>query len=322
MKTLHASFPGLPAPRWALFLIAIALGAGSGCSTIKHSAVNSIGDTIAAGSNSYGSDDDPELIKAAAPFSLKLIESLLAETPNHRGLRLAAASGFTQYGYAFVQQDADELEASDHAAAVAMWARARRLYLRARDHGLRGLEATHPDFAAALRRDPRAAVRTCTKDDVGLLYWTAAAWSAAIAVTKDRPDLIAELPQAEAMIDRALELDESFDHGAIHSFLITYEMARPGAKDPAAKARAHFDRALELGGGHVAAPYVSLAEAVALPAQDRAQFQSLLQRALALDPDAEPNTRLVNLVLQRRARWLLSRIDELFLPESTPPEKP
>lgn len=322
MKPILALFLGHFAARWPLVLIGLAIGAGGGCSTIKHSAVNSVGDTIAAGSNSYASDDDPELIKAAAPFSLKLIESLLAETPKHRGLRLAAASGFTQYAYAFVQQDADELEATDHAGAMALRARARRLYLRARDHGMHGLEATHPDFAAALRKDPHAAAQACTKDDVGLLYWTAAAWSAAIAVTKDRPDLIAELPQAEAMMDRALELDESFDHGAIHTYMITYEMARPGARDPATKARAHFDRAVELSGGHDASPYVALAEAVCLPAQDRAQFESLLNKALAIDPDAQPNSRLVNLIMQRRARWLLGRIDDLFLPATTPPEKP
>lgn len=320
MNASASTSVGRPLRLWCCLLAAVA--AGAGCSTIKHSAVNSVGDSIAAGSNSYASDDDPELIKAAAPFSLKLIESLLAETPNHRGLRLAAASGFTQYGYAFVQQDADELEATDHAGAMALRARARRLYLRARDHGLRGLEVTHAGFAAALRKDPHAAAQACTREDVGLLYWTAAAWSAAIAVTKDRPDLIAELPEAEALIDRALELDESFDHGAIHTFLITYEMARPGGQgDPAARARAHFDRAVELSGGHDASPYVSLAEAVCLPAQDRAQFESLLNKALAIDPDAQPNSRLVNLIMQRRARWLLGRIDDLFLPATPPPEK-
>jgi predicted anti-sigma-YlaC factor YlaD len=286
----------------------------SGCATLQHTTVNKLGDALARGGTAYASDDDPDLIRAASPFSLKLIESLLAETPQHRGLLLAAASGFTQYGYAFVQQDADELESTDVAGAAVLRARARRLYLRARDYGLRGLAVMHPDFPTALRRDPRAAVRDCAVADVPLLYWTAAAWSAAIAVTKDRPDLIAELPQAEALIDRALELDEGFDHGAIHSFLITYEMARAGGTgDPAARARAHYERALALGGGHAVAPLVAYAESVCLPQQDRAQFESLLRAALAISADSQPDTRFVTLVLQRRARWLLARADDLFL---------
>ena len=88
---------------------------------------------------SYASDDYPELIKAAAPFGLKLTESLLAENPQHLGLLTSAASGFTQYSYAFVQEDADEVEPHDFAAAEAMRVRARHLYLRAQKYGLRGL---------------------------------------------------------------------------------------------------------------------------------------------------------------------------------------
>jgi predicted anti-sigma-YlaC factor YlaD len=56
-----------------------------------------------------------------------------------------------------------------------------------------------------------------------------------------------------------------------------------------------------------------LAESVALQNQDRAGFEELLKRALAIDPDAAPQSRLQNLIAQRRARWLLSRMDELFL---------
>jgi hypothetical protein len=118
----------------------------------------------------------------------------------------------------------------------------------------------------------------------------------------------------EALIDRALELNESFDDGAIHSFLISYEPARQGAAgDPLERARRHFDRAWELSGGHQAGPLVSLAESVSIAARDRRGFQSLLERALAVDINARPEYRLANLVMQRRARWLLSRMDELFL---------
>src|SRR5262245_23362409 len=66
-----------------------------GCS-IKKMAINRLGDALAGGGNTFASDDDPELVKAAVPFSLKLIESLLAESPSHPGLLLAATSGFVQ----------------------------------------------------------------------------------------------------------------------------------------------------------------------------------------------------------------------------------
>jgi predicted anti-sigma-YlaC factor YlaD len=301
-------------------LLALALLAGPGCATLKQSAVNQLGNALAGSGAGFATDDDPELIRSAAPFSLKLIESLLAEMPGHRGLRLAAASGFTQYAFAFLEQDADVMADQDYAGADQLRNRARRLYLRARDHGLRGLEATHDGFSRQLRSDHKVAVRAAVVGDVPLLFWTAAAWGAAITLSKDNADLIADQVRVEALIDRALELDERFEAGAIHAFLIVYEMARQGgAGDPAARARRHFDRAMELGGGGQAGPLVSLAEAVAVPKQDRAEFQALLKRAIALDPDAHPEWRLANLVMQRRARWLLSRTDELILPDATLP---
>src|SRR6266850_1117519 len=149
--------------------------AGGGCS-IRRYALNQAADALASSGTTFASDDDPELIKAAAPFSLKLMESFLAENPRHQGLLAAAASGFTQYAYAFVQDEADELEPTDLAAAEALRARARRLYLRAQRYGLRGLEVKHAGFEKNLMENPRAAVRAATKSDVPLLYWTAAAW--------------------------------------------------------------------------------------------------------------------------------------------------
>lgn len=286
----------------------------TGCTTLKQTAVDRLGDALAAGGTTFSADEDPQLIAAAAPFSLKLMESLLAERPRHRGLLLAAASGFTQYAYAFVQQEADEREADDFAAAVELKTRARKLYLRAKNYGLRGLEVKHPDFSAQLRRDSAQALTLTTKADVPLLYWTAAAWAAAISLAKDNPELIADLPLAEALIDRAVVLDESFDQGALHSFLITYEMSRMGAAgDPVVRSRHHLARALALTGGRSAAPYVAFAEAVTVQQQDAAAFQRLLQQALAVDPHATPEWRLLNLTLQRRARWLLARTDQLFL---------
>jgi len=284
-----------------------------GCS-IKRMAVNKMGDALAGGGTTFASDDDPELIKAAVPFSLKLMESLLAESPGHKGLLFATSSGFTQYGYAFVQQDADELESQDYAAAEAMRKRAKRLYLRARGYGLRGLEAAHPGFTNALATHPQMAVTKMNKCDVPQLYWTAVAWGAAISLSKDDPARVGEIPQMEALIDRAYELDESWGDGAIHGFLINYEMSRQGASgDPAERARNHFERAVELSRGQQAGPFVSFAEAVSVEAQDVKQFDEVLARALAINPDDQPETRLVNLIMQRRARWLLSKKEDLFL---------
>lgn len=291
---------------------------GSGCS-VRRLAVDKVGDALSGGGTSIASDDDPELVRQAVPFSLKLMESLLAESPGHPGLLRTLAGGFTQYAYAFVQQDADEREAGDFAAAEVLRARARRLYVRGLGYGLRGLEQAHPGFTNALRKSPAAAVTRLKPDDVALVYWTVAAWGSAISLSKDDPARLAEIPQMEALLDRGAGLGETWNDGAFHALLVTYEMSRQGVKgDAAARAKGHFDRALELSGGRLAGPFVSYAESVCVQKQDGRQFKELLERALAIDADAHPESRLVNLIMQRRARWLLSRQEDLFLAPPTP----
>lgn len=285
----------------------------TGCSVRKF-AINKLGDSLANSGTTFASDNDPEFVGQAIPFSLKLIEGLLAESPTHRGLLFAAASGFTQYSYAYVQQSAEQVETEDVTKSRVLAERARNLYLRARDYGLRGLETKHRGFSVSLHESPRAAARTAKAGDVPLLYWTAVAWGAAIALAKDRPDLVAQQPQVEALIDRAYELNPDYEHGVIDQFLISYESARQGAKGHfAARCREHFDRAVALSNGQLASPYVAYAETVSVQMQNRAQFEMLLKQALAVDPDSRAEWRLSNLVMQRRARWLLSREGELFL---------
>jgi predicted anti-sigma-YlaC factor YlaD len=294
---------------------ALSLALLPGCG-IKRLAVNQLGDALAGGGTGtvFSGDDSPELIRAATPFSLKLMESLLAENPGHRKLLLATSQGFTQYAYAFVKQDADEIEDENIEKALAIRGDAKKLLLRARDYGLRAIEVDHRGFGEQLRKDPSKAVGTVGKKDIAKLYWTGAAWGAAISVAKDDAALIGDLPIVEALMGRVLALDEAFDHGAAHGFFISYEMAKPGdAAEAAKRARKHFDRAVELSGGLDASPYVTLAEAVAIPAEDKKQFEELLGKALEIDAGAKPELRLSNTVFQRRARWLLSRKDRLFL---------
>lgn len=294
-------------------LVLIALLVLPACS-VRKLAVNSLGDALASGTSSYSRDDDPELIKQAIPFGLKTIEGLLQESPHHRGLLLAAASGFTQYSYAFVQCEADYIESADLQQATAMRVRAAKLYRRAMDYGFQGLETSQPEFRSELQKAPEAAVAKLQKKDVPLLYWTAAAWAARISLNKEDPELSADLPVTEVMMRRAMELDEGFAGGAIHDFYIAYEGSRPASAGGSSdRARQHMDRALQISQGKRVGPLVSYAESVLVGAQKRTEFEKMLQQALAFDPDSAPSDRLPNLIAQKRARWLLSQIDSLFL---------
>jgi len=304
--------------RLQFILLVVVAVCFSGCS-IEKLAMNKLADSLANTGTVFAADDDPELIRDAAPFSLKLMETVLESTPDHDGLLLSLASGFTQYGYAFVQQEAERVELQDFDRAEQLKRRAAKLYRRARDYGLRALESRHADWRGELSRDPTAAVGRMRKADVPLLYWTSAAWGALISLSKDSPDVVADLPLVAAMADRALALDPDYDHGALHSFMITFTFARADAPaDPMAVAKRHYERAVELSDGQNAGPFLAWVEAVSVQEQKGDEFSTLLNQALAIDVEARPEWKLVNTILQRRARWLLRRKDDLILPPLPP----
>jgi predicted anti-sigma-YlaC factor YlaD len=283
-----------------------------GCS-IRKTAVNKLGDALSESGANYASDDDPELVGQAVPFALKTMEGLLDEAPRHRGLLLACTSGFVQYAYAWVQMEADEVEAKDLARATELRARAQKLYLRAREYGLRGLELDAPGLREALRRDAKAALAPMQRRHVPLLYWTAMAWAGALSLKVNDSELSADQPLVEALARRALELEPCWGLGSVHEFFVSWESAHATLGGSIDKAREHYAQDLACAQGRRAFPYVVLAESVSVAKQDKAEFRELLEKALAFDTSKQDDQRLANLLAQKRARFQLGRVDELFV---------
>lgn len=287
--------------------------ASLGCS-VRSMAVNAVADSLAQQGDVFARDEDPELVREAIPFGLKTYESVLEAAPDHRGLLLATGSGFIQYAYAFVAREADEIDADDIREARRLRARAKKLFLRGRDYVLRGIELQHPGFVDDLRRDPAGTMERTRVSDAPFLYWAGTGWTAALMVEKGDLGLVADLPLAGALLLRSAELDPAYKQGAAHEILVSYEGGRSEAMGgSAAKAREHYAKALALSGGRRASVHLALAESVAVREQNLGEFKALLEKALAVDPDADPSQRLVNVLARRRAIWLNSRIPDLFL---------
>ena len=267
--------------------------------------VRSLADELAG--QAQAAEDDLTLAREASAFYLKLSESVLQQVPGHLKLAEAVAGGFTQYAYAFVAMEADRVESVDSKAALALRERAAGLYQRAHRHAMAALEAHAPGFAQALASPDPARWPRLDKAQVGLAYWAAAAWGGHIALSKDVPDTVADLPLATRLARLAWEAEPDHGHGVLASLMGSFEAARPGGS--AALARSYFDRAITLGDGRNAGAYVAKAEGAAAPAGDRAAYEALLRQALTA---SELRRDLPNQVMRRRALWLLDTADTVF----------
>jgi len=276
----------------------------SGCA-VRSFAVDQAANALAG--QDLGAEDDLVLVREASAFYLKVSESLLRQSPGNLKLAQTVVAGFTQYAYAFVAFEAEKTEPLNAKAAFVLRERAARLYGRAHRHAMTALELSSPGFTQALSRPAVALPSQPSEQQVALAYWAAASWGGLISLSKDQPDVVADLPQAIRLAQWAWQSQPSYGQGALVSLLGTFEAARPNGS--VQQAALYFDQAMRDGAGTQAGPYVAKAESIALAAQDRVMFEQLLRQAVEV---ATRHRNLQNEVMRERAVWLLEMSDDLF----------
>ena len=300
------------------FVLVVSLG---GCS-VEKLAVKKVAGMLSGSSSAdvFSSDNDPDFVGQALPFAIKLYESLLASVPNHAGLRLRTGSLYIMYANAFVETPADMTPRSDAEEKDYLLARAKNLYLRGRDILFVDLERKNPAIRRQLKdRKYADAMAPFGKGDVPLLYWTALGWLAAFSVNPFDMTLGQTLPQTRAMIERVEALEPGYGHGSLESFYVGYYGSLPDyLGGDTAKAREHFAKAQALAAKTDTSSLMALATTVCVKEQKAAEFKDLLGRVLAFDTDSSPANRLVNILNQRKARWLLGHIDDFFIETEHP----
>lgn len=297
-------------------LVSFALIVCPACS-IKKLAMNQVANALTGNASStvFTGDNDPELVGDALPFAIKMYESLMTANPRHQGLRLQTGSLYIMYANAFLQTPATMLPESEYKKQEFIYRRAKNLYLRGRDIILACLENKYPGFRDALqKRNYAKALERTTRKDAPLLYWAGAGWLGGFAIDPFDMDLGITLPAAAALMDQVYRLDPDYAAGAIHEFYILYYGSLPEYMGgDLKKARDHYERALAISRGKSATPYLSLATSVTVKEQNLGEFKELLRKALAIDPQAVPENRLVNILNQRKAQWLLEHADDYFV---------
>ena len=282
----------------------------AGCS-MQRIVGNGLADALSAdGGGAFSRDEDLAFLGEAVPFALKLMESSAANAPGHVAIRQALAAGFAQYAAVYVDWPAEQLRFTDYAAYTVGEQRARAFYRRAAGYATDALELAHPGWQKLLQEVPAQALAGTAVDDVPAMFWLAAAWLLPLGSSVEDPELLARVPLAAQLLQRCEALEPDWNDGAVNEALIGLEPRIPGP-DPGARAERRFEAAIAT--GTRIAPYLGFALAVALPQQDRERFRALLEQALAIPADANPETQLANLYAQQRARFYLDHLDDLFL---------
>jgi hypothetical protein len=229
-----------------------------------------------------------------------MLDALAEAHPDNPAVLVAAADAQMAYATGFVDKE--------HKA------RSKAMYLKAKTYGLRAL-AKNKRFERALdgpQDEFVQSLRGFKKKDAGALFTTASAWVMWIIASSDSPAALGGMPKVLAMMDRVQELDPGIREGGVDLFYGIYYTVLPlgGGRDME-KARAYFDRSMEISGPDYLLSRVTFAEFYARYAFDQELFESTLKQVLAAEPK-EPRFTLMNAVAKTRAQDLLAQVDDLF----------
>jgi hypothetical protein len=246
------------------------------------------------------------------------IEGLFRVVSDNEELGITLVRAYVSYGFGWVEddmmiaQDRGDLEEEER-----LMGRARLLYERGRNVGIHLMRVRDPGIDEAMTGGHPAFVAYINEhynrpEDVPLLFWTGYAWGSAVNAGRDDPEMILTLPMARTLVERAVELDETYFNYSGLTFLAVVNAALPEALggNPD-RARELFERALELTERKFYTVQLSYARTYAVQTQNRDLFIHLL-REVVDGGDPEPTARLANRIARRRAiRWL-NRTDQLF----------
>ena len=268
----------------------------SGCASLMSNAASGLADSLSSGILNH---DDPDTVREGMPSYMIMMDGFVHDNPDDPAMLGAAANLYASFGAVFVDDPA----------------RASRLTARGRDYALRAIcidyaaacgwrETTYDEFVATLDGlDLHHADAVYAYSFATLAYLRAhsADWNS-----------LAELPQAEALVKRYLEITGSTANGSAHMYLgILLTLMPPALGGKPEEARVHFEKAIALTGGKDLSAKVEFAKGYAKLLYDRELHDRLLVEVLESDPNVDGRT-LSNVLAQEEALRLQSEANDYF----------
>jgi len=253
----------------------------------------------------------------------------------------------TMTGFGFVMENAEKALDEDYQTGIDLYKEANKYFERAVFLGNKYLIIKYPIFDDWLRQNIYSDIEF-TKDDVEALYWLAAAYGGAISSSRGNPQWVIHLPKVGQLIEKALELNPTWNYGSLYSVMISYATTisdtperdwdvngyiggynRFGKESDVSGyynskgvrereyvglniATNYYNLSLKASNGMDLSSHLSYAENVLVLQQNRSEFIKLLNLVIKSKEKEVKEMELGNYMAKQRAQWLLNRTEELF----------
>lgn len=262
----------------------------------------------------FTNESDIKLVSDAFPVLLKTMEMLYFNDPSHRGVSIMTGQLYIMYANAFIERPAKYISDDNFEKKHFEFMRAKKFYLRGSEYALHALDLEYKNFLEDLFNEDESRVKSAIDKlqihDVEAVFFGASGILGAFAREPMDADLFMKVKAACLMLEKASELDPQYSAGGIWEILTSFYVAAPeflgGGIE---KAKIAYDNALKYSQGKNASTYITYANAFCVPAQDGKGFDEALDKALKIDPDANPETKLMTIISQEDARWMQANKD-------------
>ena len=286
----------LPIKLLACILIIVSLSA---CSMNKMM-VNASLPMIDGGMEAMLQEPDLQLAEDSMPANISMLNGMIHLDPENAQLHTYAAQAYYGLSYGF-NEDKDVN-------------RAENFYQRGLNHGLISLELKGLKDAKNLNIDAfEQQLQKLDKDDVATLFWTASNWAKLIDLNRDDTERLIELPKPTAMMQRVLELDETFYFGSAHMYFGVYYGSRAQSLGgDFKKSRQHFDKAREITDGKLLVADLLQAQYLSRQLLDQKDFHDRLTKIIDAPEDLYPELTMLNQISKRKAKKLIDKEAQWF----------
>lgn len=255
---------------------------------------------IEGGVQALNEETDLKLAEDSIPTNLEMLEGMIRIDPDNDTLRIYAAQAYYGLSYGFNEDNRP--------------ARAVNFYLRGLKHGLRALAINgHRNIKNGSMEELETVLKNTDKNDVDALFWTASNWAKWIDRNRDKPESLIQLPKPTAMMQRVLELDDTFYYGSAHIYFgVFYGSRAPMFGGDFKKSEFHFNRAREITNNQLLIADLLQAQYLSRQKMDQKDFHNRLTKITEAPDDLYPEAAMLNQIAKRKARSMLKEEDKWF----------
>ena len=251
-----------------------------------------------------------EIAEFTLPLSFDTQKRKIQNNPSNQLFYLNASKSRITYAYGILMEKGDRLMYSDYYKSRDYYSKSLDLFVVSRNYLLNALDLKYEDFIQKMRNKEQISFE---KEDIDYIYWLSGSLAGSIQASQGDPQYLIDLPNIKWLLENAIAIDPDWQKGALSAAMMSvYLNDLSGDKNAQKTALSFFDLAEKQSNGLNASIYVTLAENYAVSKQDKKLFIELLDKAINIDLKKDKSLKQANKLSQSRAKWLKSRVDDLF----------